>query len=163
MPYENNTPIAIANLVISTYHAPSLSLRDLRHRSIEYVIKPVIPERLRSHPVMDRERDRPDSRVVFVNPTGAFLVGGPKAGLMGRKIILDTYGGLGRHGGRGFSGKDPSRADRSAASVAWSCACVEPGRSSVLALWTPVPSPMLTPLATMEVMGNALRDCRTVH
>jgi S-adenosylmethionine synthetase len=118
--YENNMPVAIANLVISTHHAPSLSLRDLRHQLIEHVIKPVIPDRLLSHRIMDQERDRLDSTVIFVNPTGAFLVGGPKAdaGLTGRKIIVDTYGGMGRHGGGAFSGKDPSKVDRSAAYMA---------------------------------------------
>ena len=118
--YENNTPVAIANLVISTHHAPSLSLRDLRYLLIEHVIKPVIPDRLLAHQVMDRERDRLDSTVIFINPTGAFLVGGPKAdaGLTGRKIIVDTYGGMGRHGGGAFSGKDPSKVDRSGAYMA---------------------------------------------
>jgi S-adenosylmethionine synthetase len=118
--YENNTPVAIANLVISTHHAPSLSLRDLRYQLIEHVMKPVIPDRLLSHQVMEQERDRLDSTVIFVNPTGAFLVGGPKAdaGLTGRKIIVDTYGGMGRHGGGAFSGKDPSKVDRSAAYMA---------------------------------------------
>src|SRR2546428_4682320 len=118
--YESNTPIAIANLVISTHHAPSLSLRDLRDQLIEHVMKPVIPDRLLSHQVMDQERDRLDSTVIFVNPTGAFLVGGPKAdaGLTGRKIIVDTYGGMGRHGGGAFSGKDPSKVDRSGAYMA---------------------------------------------
>ena len=118
--YENNTPVAIANLVISTHHAPSLSLRDLRYQLIEHVMKPVIPDRLLSHQMMDQERDRLDSTVIFVNPTGAFLVGGPKAdaGLTGRKIIVDTYGGMGRHGGGAFSGKDPSKVDRSAAYMA---------------------------------------------
>ncbi len=118
--YEHNMPVAIANLVISTHHAPSLSLRELRHQLIEHVIKPVIPDRLLSHRVMDQERDRLDSTVIFVNPTGAFLVGGPKAdaGLTGRKIIVDTYGGMGRHGGGAFSGKDPSKVDRSAAYMA---------------------------------------------
>jgi len=113
-------PVAIANLVISTHHAPSLSLQDLRHQLIEHVMKPVIPDRLLSHRVMDQERDRVDSTVIFVNPTGAFLVGGPKAdaGLTGRKIIVDTYGGMGRHGGGAFSGKDPSKVDRSAAYMA---------------------------------------------
>src|SRR5215813_2572636 len=115
--YENNIPVAIANLVISTHHAPSLSLRDLRYQLIEHVMKPVIPDQLLSHHVMDQERDRLDSTLIFVNPTGAFLVGGPKAdaGLTGRKIIVDTYGGMGRHGGGAFSGKDPSKVDRSAA------------------------------------------------
>ena len=118
--YENNMPVAIANLVISTHHAPSLSLRELRHQLIEHVMKPVIPDRLLSHRVMDQERDRLDSTLIFVNPTGAFLVGGPKAdaGLTGRKIIVDTYGGMGRHGGGAFSGKDPSKVDRSAAYMA---------------------------------------------
>jgi S-adenosylmethionine synthetase len=118
--YENNMPVAIANLVISTHHAPSLSLRELRHPLIEHVMKPVIPDRLLSHRVLDQERDRLDSTIIFVNPTGAFLVGGPKAdaGLTGRKIIVDTYGGMGRHGGGAFSGKDPSKVDRSAAYMA---------------------------------------------
>ena len=118
--YENNMPVAIANLVISTHHAPSLSLRELRHQLIEHVMKPVIPDQLLSHRVMDQERDRLDSTLIFVNPTGAFLVGGPKAdaGLTGRKIIVDTYGGMGRHGGGAFSGKDPSKVDRSAAYMA---------------------------------------------
>ena len=118
--YENNMPVAIANLVISTHHAPSLSLRDLRYQLIEHVMKPVIPDRLLSHRVMDQERDRLDSTLIFVNPTGAFLVGGPKAdaGLTGRKIIVDTYGGMGRHGGGAFSGKDPSKVDRSGAYMA---------------------------------------------
>ena len=79
-------------------------------------MKPVIPDRILSHQVMDRDRDRLDSTVMFVNPTGAFLVGGPKAdaGRTGRKIIVDTYGGMGRHGGGAFSGKEPSKVDRSA-------------------------------------------------
>jgi S-adenosylmethionine synthetase len=118
--YENNIPVAIANLVISTHHAASLSLRDLRQQLIEHVIKPVIPERLLAHHTLDRERDKVDSTVIFINPTGAFLHGGPKAdaGLTGRKIIVDTYGGMGRHGGGAFSGKDPSKVDRSAAYMA---------------------------------------------
>jgi S-adenosylmethionine synthetase len=118
--YENNVPVAIANLVISTHHADSLSLRDLRRQLIEHVIKPVIPDRLLPHSTLDRERDKVDSTIVFINPTGAFVQGGPKAdaGLTGRKIIVDTYGGMGRHGGGAFSGKDPSKVDRSAAYMA---------------------------------------------
>jgi S-adenosylmethionine synthetase len=75
--------------VISTHHAPSLSVRNLRHQLIEYVMQPVISDCVLSHRVVDRERDRLDSTIIFVNPTGAFLVGGPKAnpGLTGRKII----------------------------------------------------------------------------
>ena len=118
--YENNRPVGIANLVISAHHAASLSLRDLRHQLIEYVIKPVIPEPLLSHEVLTREQDKLDSTIIFINPTGAFVHGGPKAdaGLTGRKIIVDTYGGMGRHGGGAFSGKDPSKVDRSAAYMA---------------------------------------------
>jgi S-adenosylmethionine synthetase len=118
--YEDNMPVAIANLVISTHHAESLSLRDLRHQLIEHVIKPVVPDRLLSHKVLANEQDKIDSTLIFINPTGAFLQGGPKAdaGLTGRKIIVDTYGGMGRHGGGAFSGKDPSKVDRSAAYMA---------------------------------------------
>jgi S-adenosylmethionine synthetase len=99
--YEHNTPIAIATLVVSTHHAPSLSLRDLRYQLIGYVMKPVISDRSPSPQVMDR-------------------VGGSKvdAGLAGRKIIVDTYGGVGRHGGEAFSGQDLSKVDRSAAYMA---------------------------------------------
>jgi S-adenosylmethionine synthetase len=118
--YEDNIPVAITNLVISTHHAESLSLQDLRHELIEHVVKPVIPDRLLSHQVIEGERDKTNSTVIFINPTGAFLIGGPKAdaGLTGRKIIVDTYGGMGRHGGGAFSGKDPSKVDRSAAYMA---------------------------------------------
>ena len=118
--YENDMPVSIANLVISTHHSPALQLTDLRASLIEHVIKPVVPDRLLSHSLMDAERDKLDSTVIFVNPTGAFLFGGPKAdaGLTGRKIIVDTYGGMGRHGGGAFSGKDPSKVDRSAAYMA---------------------------------------------
>ncbi len=118
--YDANVPVAIANLVISTHHAESLGLKELRHHLIDHVIKPVIPDRLLSHRVLDAEKDKLDSTLVFINPTGAFLVGGPKAdaGLTGRKIIVDTYGGMGRHGGGAFSGKDPSKVDRSAAYMA---------------------------------------------
>jgi S-adenosylmethionine synthetase len=118
--YENNTPIAIANLVISTHHAPSLSLRDPHCQLIKYVMKPLIADRLLPHQVMGHERDRLDSTVIVVNPTGAILVEGPKAdcGLTGRKALVDTYGGMGRHGGGVFSGKDPSKVDRSAAYMA---------------------------------------------
>ncbi len=118
--YENNVPVAITNLVISTHHAESLSLADLRHHLIEHVVKPVVPDRLLSHRVIDQERDNANSTIVFINPTGVFSEGGPKAdvGLTGRKIIVDTYGGMGRHGGGAFSGKDPSKVDRSAAYMA---------------------------------------------
>ncbi len=118
--YENNVPVAISNLVISTHHAESLGLAELRRELIEHVVKPVIPDRLLSHSTIDSERDNPNSTIVFINPTGVFSEGGPKAdvGLTGRKIIVDTYGGMGRHGGGAFSGKDPSKVDRSAAYMA---------------------------------------------
>ncbi len=118
--YENNIPVAITNLVISTHHAESLSLAELRHQLIEHVVKAVIPDRLLSHQIIDQERDNANSTIVFINPTGVFSEGGPKAdvGLTGRKIIVDTYGGMGRHGGGAFSGKDPSKVDRSAAYMA---------------------------------------------
>jgi S-adenosylmethionine synthetase len=118
--YEDNVPVAITNLVISTHHAESLSLADLRHALIEHVVKPVIPDRLLSHRVIDQQRDKANSTIVFINPTGVFSEGGPKAdvGLTGRKIIVDTYGGMGRHGGGACSGKDPSKVDRSAAYMA---------------------------------------------
>jgi S-adenosylmethionine synthetase len=97
-----------------------LSLRDPHYQQIKYVMKPAIADRLPSHQVMDREPDRLDSTVIVVNPTGAFLVEGPKAesGLTGRKVLVDTYGGMGRHGGGVFSGKDPSKVDRAAAYMA---------------------------------------------
>jgi S-adenosylmethionine synthetase len=95
--YENHTPIAITNLVMAMPHAPSLSLHELRSQLIDSAMKAATPDCLWSHQVMDRDRDGPDSTVMFVNPPGAFLVGGPKAdaGLTSRKIIGDTYGGMG--------------------------------------------------------------------
>ena|SRR5262249_5247860 len=102
--YENNTLIAIANLVISTHHALSVSLRNLRYQLIEYVMKPVIHDHILSHQLVDRERDRLGSTVIFINPTDTFLVGGLKVntGLTGWKIIVDTYDGIGHHGGGAF-------------------------------------------------------------
>ncbi|MGQ4807350.1 S-adenosylmethionine synthase [Candidatus Entotheonellaceae bacterium PAL068K] len=118
--YMDGVPMVITNLAISTHHNSSLSLPDLRDQIIEHVIKPVIPDRLLSHASLESERHKLDSTRIFINPTGAFLQGGPKAdaGLTGRKIIVDTYGGMGRHGGGAFSGKDPSKVDRSAAYMA---------------------------------------------
>lgn len=105
--YENGQPVELVTVVVSTQHSPGIG-RDnmIRPDLIENVIRPVIPERFAD-----------DSYRVFVNPTGNFVVGGPvgDAGLTGRKIIVDTYGGMARHGGGAFSGKDPSKVDRSAA------------------------------------------------
>ena len=104
--YENDKPVGIANVVISTQHAADVSHREIEKFCIEKVIKKVLPARLLT------------SRTEFlINPTGRFVVGGPQGdtGLTGRKIIVDTYGGMGRHGGGAFSGKDPTKVDRSAA------------------------------------------------
>ena len=107
--YENSKPKRIHTVVVSTQHAPSIAYRQLRKQIIEKVILPVLPKRL------------VDKGIVFhVNPTGRFVVGGPKGdcGLTGRKIIVDTYGGRGSHGGGCFSGKDPTKVDRTASYMA---------------------------------------------
>ncbi|MDG1480506.1 MAG: methionine adenosyltransferase [Myxococcota bacterium] len=104
--YRDGKPVRVHTVVISTQHSPDISLADIRSQVIERVIKPVIPGHLL------------DSDTIYhVNPTGRFVVGGPMGdcGLTGRKIIVDTYGGHGAHGGGAFSGKDPSKVDRSAA------------------------------------------------
>ena len=105
--YENNVPVRLSTVLVSTQHNDGID-RDsmIRPDLIEHVIKPVIPEQFQD-----------DDYDVHVNPTGRFVIGGPvgDAGLTGRKIIVDTYGGMGRHGGGAFSGKDPSKVDRSAA------------------------------------------------
>jgi S-adenosylmethionine synthetase len=107
--YDGDRPVRITAVVLSTQHSPSVSHDRLREDVIERVIRPTLPE------------DLVDGDTIFhVNPTGRFVVGGPMgdAGLTGRKIIVDTYGGMGRHGGGAFSGKDPSKVDRSAAYAA---------------------------------------------
>lgn len=106
---ENGKPVRIDTIVISTQHDPDIDMEHLRRDVIENVIRPVIPAEL-----VDAETR------IFVNPTGRFVIGGPQgdSGLTGRKIIVDTYGGVGRHGGGSFSGKDPTKVDRSAAYAA---------------------------------------------
>jgi S-adenosylmethionine synthetase len=96
-------------VLVSTQHAPEISYEDLRQGIIETVISPVLPKEM-----VDSDLK------IFVNPTGRFVIGGPMgdAGVTGRKIIVDTYGGMGRHGGGAFSGKDPTKVDRSAAYAA---------------------------------------------
>ena len=103
--YEDKRPVAVDTVVVSTQHADSASSKKIRDTIIDAVIEPSIPEELRKGKV-----------VYHINPTGRFVIGGPHgdAGLTGRKIIVDTYGGMGRHGGGAFSGKDPSKVDRSA-------------------------------------------------
>lgn len=104
--YEDGKPVAIDAVVLSTQHSPDISLDALREAVMDEVIKHVLPDNLISK----------DTKF-FINPTGKFVIGGPvgDCGLTGRKIIVDTYGGMARHGGGAFSGKDPSKVDRSAA------------------------------------------------
>ena len=104
--YENDKPVAVENVVISTQHTDDVSHREIESYLIENVIKKVIPARMLTKKTQ-----------FLINPTGRFVIGGPQgdSGLTGRKIIVDTYGGWGRHGGGAFSGKDPSKVDRSAA------------------------------------------------
>ncbi|MCC1498162.1 methionine adenosyltransferase [Alcanivorax sp. 1008] len=106
MRYENGKPVAIDAVVLSTQHSPNISLADLREAVLEEVIKPVLPAEWLH-----------DKTLYHINPTGNFVIGGPMGdcGLTGRKIIVDTYGGMARHGGGAFSGKDPTKVDRSAA------------------------------------------------
>jgi S-adenosylmethionine synthetase len=107
--YENGKPKRIHTVVVSTQHSPDIPYKNLRKQIIEKIILPVLPKRL-----VDRQ-------IVFhVNPTGRFVVGGPKGdcGVTGRKIIVDSYGGWGRHGGGCFSGKDPTKVDRTASYMA---------------------------------------------
>jgi S-adenosylmethionine synthetase len=107
--YEGHKPVRVDAVVVSTQHDEGISQKDIKEAIIEHVIKPVIPGEL-----LDAKTK------YFVNPTGKFVIGGPHgdAGLTGRKIIVDTYGGMGRHGGGAFSGKDASKVDRSAAYMA---------------------------------------------
>ena len=107
--YRDDKPIRVKNVVISTQHSPEVEYAKLKETIIEGVIKAVIPAEY-----LDKDT------IYHVNPTGRFVVGGPQGdcGLTGRKIIVDTYGGMGRHGGGAFSGKDPSKVDRSAAYMA---------------------------------------------
>jgi S-adenosylmethionine synthetase len=104
--YQDGLPIAVDAIVLSTQHNPDISLNDLRDAALQEIIKPVIPEKWLHK-----------NTLYHINPTGQFIVGGPMGdcGLTGRKIIVDTYGGMARHGGGAFSGKDPSKVDRSAA------------------------------------------------
>ncbi len=107
--YEDGQPVRVDTVLVSTQHDPDATLEQIRADLLEQVIRPVLPARL-----FDRDTK------VFVNPTGRFVVGGPvgDSGLTGRKIIVDTYGGYSRHGGGAFSGKDPTKVDRSAAYAA---------------------------------------------
>ncbi|MCG8323992.1 MAG: methionine adenosyltransferase [Thiotrichales bacterium] len=107
--YQDSKPVAIEAVVLSTQHSPAISTADLREAVMEEIIKPVLPAEW-----LDKDT------LYHINPTGRFVIGGPMGdcGLTGRKIIVDTYGGMARHGGGAFSGKDPSKVDRSAAYAA---------------------------------------------
>ncbi|WP_281527378.1 methionine adenosyltransferase [Ruminococcus champanellensis] len=107
--YDDGKPVRLDAIVVSSQHAPEIPLEQIREDILEYVIKPVIPAEL-----MDADTK------FYINPTGRFVIGGPQgdSGLTGRKIIVDTYGGYSRHGGGAFSGKDPTKVDRSAAYAA---------------------------------------------
>jgi S-adenosylmethionine synthetase len=108
--YRDRKPYKVRTVVISTQHSPDITLKELREDIVERVIKPVIPKEL-----LDQE-----DIIYHINPTGRFVIGGPQGdtGLTGRKIIVDSYGGVGSHGGGAFSGKDPSKVDRSASYMA---------------------------------------------
>jgi S-adenosylmethionine synthetase len=107
--YENGRPVRVDTVVISTQHRPDIEMAALRDDILEAVIKPVIPAEMLDNGTR-----------FFINPTGRFVIGGPQGdtGLTGRKIIVDTYGGMARHGGGALSGKDPTKVDRSAAYAA---------------------------------------------
>jgi len=107
--YENGRPVGIDAVVLSTQHGPELSLKTIREAVMDEIILPVLPPEW-----LDKDTQ------FFINPTGRFVIGGPMGdcGVTGRKIIVDTYGGMARHGGGAFSGKDPSKVDRSAAYAA---------------------------------------------
>ena len=109
--YENDKPVGVEAVVLSTQHDPDITLKALREAVMDEIIKPVIPARW---------LDQCTQENIHINPTGRFVIGGPMGdcGLTGRKIIVDTYGGMARHGGGAFSGKDPSKVDRSAAYAA---------------------------------------------
>lgn len=108
--YKDGMPFKVRTVVVSTQHSPDITLKELREDIIEKVVKPVIPPEL-----LDE-----DNITYHINPTGRFVIGGPMGdtGLTGRKIIVDSYGGVGSHGGGCFSGKDPSKVDRSASYMA---------------------------------------------
>ena len=107
--YENNKPVAIDAVVLSTQHSPEIGGKELAEAVMDEIILPILP----------KEWLHKDTKY-FINPTGQFIIGGPvgDCGLTGRKIIVDSYGGMARHGGGAFSGKDPSKVDRSAAYMA---------------------------------------------
>ena len=107
--YDNDKPVRIDTIVVSSQHAPEITLEQIKRDILEYVVRPIVPADM-----IDADTK------YYINPTGRFVIGGPQgdSGLTGRKIIVDTYGGMARHGGGAFSGKDPTKVDRSAAYAA---------------------------------------------
>lgn len=107
--YDDGKPVRVDAIVVSTQHSPDVTIDQIRKDIMEYVIKPIVPAEM-----LDNDTK------YYINPTGRFVIGGPQgdSGLTGRKIIVDTYGGMARHGGGAFSGKDPTKVDRSAAYAA---------------------------------------------
>ncbi|HEX6558883.1 MAG TPA: methionine adenosyltransferase [Longimicrobiales bacterium] len=161
--YENGRPVRVNTVVVSTQHAPDIAIDDLREQIVQRVVEPSLPAEW-----FDRK-----ACAIHVNPTGRFVVGGPHgdAGLTGRKIIVDTYGGAGRHGGGAFSGKDPSKVDRSAAYAArWAAKnVVAAGLAArcevALAYAIGVPEPVAVQVETFgtaqvgeAIIAQALRD-----
>ena len=152
--YENGKPVAIDTVVFSTQHREDITQETLREAVMEEIIKPVLPEQWVSKDTQ-----------FHINPTGRFVVGGPMGdcGLTGRKIIVDTYGGMARHGGGAFSGKDPSKVDRSAAYAAryvartWSLRVwlnVASCKFPMLLVWLSQPLLASTPLVRLSTQKS---------
>ncbi|MEJ2079075.1 MAG: methionine adenosyltransferase, partial [Acidobacteriota bacterium] len=150
--YDGEEPVRVEAVVVSTQHGPDISNRELHAEIREHVIKPVVPAEL-----MD------DQTKIYINPTGRFFVGGPQGdcGLTGRKIIVDTYGGFCSHGGGAFSGKDPSKVDRSACYMARYIAknCVAAGLADRLAIQLAYAIGVAEPVSIMvDAFGTARVD-----
>ncbi len=150
--YDGEEPVRVEAVVVSTQHGPDVSNREIHTQIREHVIKPVVPAEL-----MD------DQTKVYINPTGRFVVGGPQGdcGVTGRKIIVDTYGGFCSHGGGAFSGKDPSKVDRSACYMARYIAknCVAAGLADRLAIQLAYAIGVAEPVSIMvDAFGTARVD-----
>jgi S-adenosylmethionine synthetase len=154
--YEGDRPVRVDTVVVSAQHSPEVTNEQIREGVIEQVIRQVIPARL-----MD------DKTNLHINPTGRFVVGGPQGdcGLTGRKIIVDTYGGVGSHGGGAFSGKDPSKVDRSASYMARHIAknCVAAGLADRVELQLAYAIGVAEPISIMvDTHGTARLDEETI-
>jgi S-adenosylmethionine synthetase len=156
--YENDKPVMVETVVISTQHAPLIDIdTQIKPDMKEFVIKPIIPEEY-----WDKDFK------IFVNPTGEFTIGGPMgdSGLTGRKIIVDTYGGMARHGGGAFSGKDPSKVDRSATYAARHAAknIVASGAADKLELQVAYAIGVAHPVSVMvEAFGTEKVDIKKIE